>query len=99
MNDILDAKIEHTVNRVFSTIVENNKQDNSIVIALNLKRNQKDDLQRFIDKLDKFQWKAGESLKSIDVIAIKKQDVRDIALEIYAMEDQLRNNYSIDNQG
>ncbi len=48
MNQILDSKIQNTVKNVFDTIVENNKSKNSIIIALNLKRNQKNDLQRFI---------------------------------------------------
>ena len=92
MNEILDLRIQDVVDKINATIDENFKMENSIVIALNLKRNQENDLPKIIEKVRETKRDKNESkrVNTWSVIEIKKDDVRDIALEIQIKEDQLR---------
>lgn len=48
MNEILSVRIQDTVQRICDTIVQNRGFTKSIVIVLNIKRNQKKDLLKFV---------------------------------------------------
>lgn len=51
MNEILDIRIQELVDKINETIHENFKMENSIIIALNLKRNQNNDMPKILKKI------------------------------------------------
>lgn len=75
MNDILEDRIKELVDKIFATVNENWSGKNSIVIALNLKRNQKNDLPKIIDRLESVQKDKGSADQKIgtwNVCEVKK---------------------------